>query len=67
MADDMGLGKTLTMISSVLACKNRQESGNGDDHESSDEDEKDHKRKSVGGWNSKGRKDSKFKTDHIFS
>ncbi|KAH8247474.1 hypothetical protein KR038_005005 [Drosophila bunnanda] len=59
LADDMGLGKTLTMISSVLACKNRQENGTGDDHDSSDEeDEKGGKQKSTGGWNSKGRKDT---------
>ncbi|KAH8336448.1 hypothetical protein KR059_010713, partial [Drosophila kikkawai] len=59
LADDMGLGKTLTMISSVLACKNRQESGTAADQDSSDdEDEKGSKRKSVGGWNSKGRKDT---------
>ncbi|KAH8385617.1 hypothetical protein KR200_003580, partial [Drosophila serrata] len=59
LADDMGLGKTLTMISSVLACKNRQESGTGGDQDSSDEeDEKGSKRKSMGGWNSKGRKDT---------
>ncbi|KAH8293402.1 hypothetical protein KR054_000203 [Drosophila jambulina] len=67
LADDMGLGKTLTMISSVLACKNRLESGTGDDKDSSDdEDEKGSHRKSVGGWNSKGRKESKFETFDIF-
>jgi len=61
LADDMGLGKTLTMISSVLACKNRQERGEGEDHSSDedDDDDKNKKRKSAGGWNSKGRKDSK--------
>lgn len=61
LADDMGLGKTLTMISSVLACKNGQEMSEGKD-ESSDsdsEDDKNKKRKSVTGWKSKGRKDSK--------
>ncbi|KAH8241297.1 hypothetical protein KR032_007452, partial [Drosophila birchii] len=59
LADDMGLGKTLTMISSVLACKNLQKSGTGDNQDSSDEeDDKGGKRKSMGGWNSKGRKDT---------
>ncbi|XP_016938182.4 transcription termination factor 2 [Drosophila suzukii] len=60
LADDMGLGKTLTMISSVLACKNRQERGEGEDHSSDedDDDDKNKKRKSAGGWNSKGRKDT---------
>ncbi|KAH8278967.1 hypothetical protein KR018_011814, partial [Drosophila ironensis] len=56
LADDMGLGKTLTMISSVLACKLLQESGEGMDSES--EEEQEDKRKSKGGWSSKGRKDS---------
>ncbi|XP_043661522.1 transcription termination factor 2-like [Drosophila teissieri] len=55
LADDMGLGKTLTMISSVLACKNRQE-GKDDSSDSDREDDK--KRKSVVGWKSKGRKDT---------
>ncbi|XP_043651643.1 transcription termination factor 2 [Drosophila teissieri] len=55
LADDMGLGKTLTMISSVLACKNRQE-GKDDSSDSDSEDDK--KRKSVVGWKSKGRKDT---------
>lgn len=60
LADDMGLGKTLTMISLVLACKNKQESGAGADSASSDDDEDlGKKRKSVGGWTSKGRKDRK--------
>ncbi|XP_022229879.2 transcription termination factor 2 [Drosophila obscura] len=58
LADDMGLGKTLTMISSVLACKNRQESGAGGHADSDSEEESDTKRKSTGGWNSKGRKDT---------
>nr|AAM48446.1 RE70645p [Drosophila melanogaster]AAV36858.1 RE74565p [Drosophila melanogaster] len=61
LADDMGLGKTLTMISSVLACKNGQEMSEGKD-ESSDsdsEDDKNKKRKSVTGWKSKGRKDTR--------
>ncbi|XP_037729612.1 transcription termination factor 2 [Drosophila subpulchrella] len=60
LADDMGLGKTLTMISSVLACKNRQERGEGEDHSSDedDDDDKNKKRKSTGGWSSKGRKDT---------
>ncbi|XP_039493622.1 transcription termination factor 2 [Drosophila santomea] len=60
LADDMGLGKTLTMISSVLACKNRQEMTEGkDDSSNSDsEDDKNKKRKSVVGWKSKGRKDT---------
>ncbi|XP_023179025.2 transcription termination factor 2 [Drosophila hydei] len=58
LADDMGLGKTLTMISLVLACKNKQESGAGAESASSDEDEDPgKKRKSTGGWTSKGRKD----------
>ncbi|TDG46655.1 hypothetical protein AWZ03_006967 [Drosophila navojoa] len=58
LADDMGLGKTLTMISLVLACKNKQESGAGADSASSDDDEDvGKKRKSTGGWTSKGRKD----------
>lgn len=35
LADDMGLGKTLTMISLILAHKNRRESQNG---ESSDDE-----------------------------
>lgn len=60
LADDMGLGKTLTMISLVLACKNKQESGAGAESASSDEDEDPgKKRKSTGGWTSKGRKDRK--------
>ncbi|XP_017057056.1 transcription termination factor 2 isoform X3 [Drosophila ficusphila] len=60
LADDMGLGKTLTMISSVLACKNLQERKSGEDQSSGSdsEDDKNKKRKSTGGWNSKGRKDS---------
>ncbi|XP_070072159.1 transcription termination factor 2 isoform X2 [Drosophila takahashii] len=60
LADDMGLGKTLTMISSVLACKNRQERSEGDDpgSDSDSEDDKNKNRKSTGGWNSKGRKDT---------
>ncbi|XP_034665895.1 transcription termination factor 2 [Drosophila subobscura] len=58
LADDMGLGKTLTMISSVLACKNRQESDAEGQADSDGEEESDTKRKSVGGWTSKGRKDT---------
>ncbi|KAH8343887.1 hypothetical protein KR084_001263, partial [Drosophila pseudotakahashii] len=60
LADDMGLGKTLTMISSVLACKNRQERSEGEDRssDSDSEDDKNKNRKSTGGWNSKGRKDT---------
>ncbi|XP_017142874.1 transcription termination factor 2 [Drosophila miranda] len=58
LADDMGLGKTLTMISSVLACKNRQESRDGRHVDSDSDEENDTKRKSTGGWNSKGRKDT---------
>ncbi|XP_011191517.2 transcription termination factor 2 [Zeugodacus cucurbitae] len=53
LADDMGLGKTLTMISLVLASKNRleEEGGNkSDDDESETEDENE-------GWMSKGRRD----------
>ncbi|KAH8383260.1 hypothetical protein KR009_007599, partial [Drosophila setifemur] len=58
LADDMGLGKTLTMISSVLACKNRQGSGEGDEPESTDDEgDPSKKPKSTGGWSSKGRKD----------
>lgn len=61
LADDMGLGKTLTMIALVLAGKNGQESGAGAESASSDdEDDPGKKRKSVGGWTSKGRKDSKY-------
>jgi len=37
LADDMGLGKTLTMISLVLACKNRKESDTATKSASSDE------------------------------
>ncbi|EDV43361.1 uncharacterized protein Dana_GF18453 [Drosophila ananassae] len=58
LADDMGLGKTLTMISSVLACKNSQESGEDKDSESDDSDDEKGKKKGAGGWNSKGRKGS---------
>ncbi|XP_016976270.1 transcription termination factor 2 isoform X2 [Drosophila rhopaloa] len=60
LADDMGLGKTLTMISSVLACKNRQERGQEEDQssDSDSDDEKNKKRKSTGEWKSKGRKDT---------
>ncbi|XP_030562364.1 transcription termination factor 2 [Drosophila novamexicana] len=59
LADDMGLGKTLTMIALVLAGKNGQESGAGAESASSDdEDDPGKKRKSVGGWTSKGRKDT---------
>ncbi|KAI8044471.1 transcription termination factor 2 [Drosophila gunungcola] len=60
LADDMGLGKTLTMISSVLACKNRQERDQKEDQSSGcdSDDDKNQKRKSAGGWTSKGRKDT---------
>ncbi|XP_002073794.3 transcription termination factor 2 [Drosophila willistoni] len=57
LADDMGLGKTLTMISSVLACKNRQDARGDAGSESESDDDTGSKRKSTGGWNSKGRKD----------
>lgn len=56
LADDMGLGKTLTMISLVLACKNREDSDDGNKDDSSDEE--DDVKKNAGGWNSKGRKES---------
>ncbi|EDV94807.1 transcription termination factor 2 [Drosophila grimshawi] len=59
LADDMGLGKTLTMISLVLACKNRQESdADAKSASSDDEPDTDKQRKSVGGWSSKGRKET---------
>ncbi|XP_016954041.1 transcription termination factor 2 isoform X2 [Drosophila biarmipes] len=60
LADDMGLGKTLTMISSVLACKNRQERSEAEGHssDSDSEDDKNKKRKSTAEWTSKGRKDT---------
>lgn len=66
LADDMGLGKTLTMISSVLACKNSQESGEDKDSESDDSDDEKGKKKGAGGWNSKGRKGCKFHKRIIF-
>ncbi|XP_034117250.2 transcription termination factor 2 [Drosophila albomicans] len=57
LADDMGLGKTLTMISLVLACKNRQESDSGNKSESSDDEDAEDNRH-TGAWYSKGRKDN---------
>ncbi|KAH8403973.1 hypothetical protein KR215_007287 [Drosophila sulfurigaster] len=57
LADDMGLGKTLTMISLVLACKNRQESDSGNRSESSDDEDAEDNRH-TGAWYSKGRKDN---------
>lgn len=60
LADDMGLGKTLTMISLVLASKNRQESETATQSASSDDEENaDKNQKDKGGWYSKGRKDRK--------
>ncbi|KAM7363018.1 transcription termination factor lodestar [Cochliomyia hominivorax] len=56
LADDMGLGKTLTMISLVLACKNRsEEEENEEKSESVSEDEDEEK--NQGGWSTKGRRD----------
>ncbi|KAH8404911.1 hypothetical protein KR222_010414, partial [Zaprionus bogoriensis] len=59
LADDMGLGKTLTMIALVLAGKTKLKSS-GAPASSDDDDDEDagRKRKSLGGWNSKGRKDN---------
>lgn len=58
LADDMGLGKTLTMISLVLACKNRSEEEEDEEkEESASEDDDDDRQKP--GWSSKGRKDCK--------
>ncbi|XP_050336694.1 transcription termination factor 2 [Bactrocera neohumeralis] len=53
LADDMGLGKTLTMISLVLASKNRSEQEAGT---KSDDDESDNENENEG-WISKGRRD----------
>uniref|UniRef100_A0A0K8VNP8 Transcription termination factor 2 n=1 Tax=Bactrocera latifrons TaxID=174628 RepID=A0A0K8VNP8_BACLA len=53
LADDMGLGKTLTMISLVLASKNRSEQEAGP---KSDDDESDNENENEG-WISKGRRD----------
>ncbi|XP_030374475.1 transcription termination factor 2 [Scaptodrosophila lebanonensis] len=62
LADDMGLGKTLTMISSVLACKNRREAGAGANSSNSDsEGERRDKRKSGGSWISKGSRKESYK------
>uniref|UniRef100_A0A1A9VZH3 SNF2 N-terminal domain-containing protein n=1 Tax=Glossina brevipalpis TaxID=37001 RepID=A0A1A9VZH3_9MUSC len=51
LADDMGLGKTLSMISLVLACKNREEIERGDDDSASDDEDNNRE------WSSKGRRD----------
>lgn len=51
LADDMGLGKTLTMISLILAHKNRREAEKG---ESSDEETEE-----AHGWTAKGKRQRK--------
>ncbi|ALC45646.1 lds [Drosophila busckii] len=56
LADDMGLGKTLTMISSVLACKNHLEKNPGTESDCSADEEETTKK--LRGWSSKGRKDN---------
>lgn len=69
LADDMGLGKTLTMISMVLACKNRDEEADSDEEKSGSASDEDEDRNPTG-WSSKGRKDCKFKnfyTKNVFS
>ncbi|XP_067615114.1 transcription termination factor 2 [Eurosta solidaginis] len=52
LADDMGLGKTLTMISLVLASKNRSEQEGKAESDDASESENENQ-----GWTSKGRRD----------
>ncbi|XP_061400402.1 transcription termination factor 2 [Musca vetustissima] len=56
LADDMGLGKTLTMISLVLASKNREEEEEDDENDKEDSESDDDEEPKTG-WSSKGRRD----------
>lgn len=60
LADDMGLGKTLTMISLVLACKNRSEEEEDKEEKSDSGSDDEDEDKNQAGWSSKGRRDCKF-------